>query len=224
MNRSRLAPLAVALAAALAAAGCGEAANEARQSAAEATQGVAEATAELSVASEAIAEAREKMRTENLPLGHVDGLPKAELTPQGDLLINGVAVPMTEAQRDAALAFRGEVLGIGEAGIAMGEKGMDMASDALAMAAKSMLGGDTAENEARMEARGKAMEAEGLKLCERVKGLAIAQSKLAEVLPEFAPYAKAMDVNADCNVSDTTESAEKQADDAAAEPADTVST
>ncbi|MGL6289611.1 MAG: hypothetical protein ACRC2H_02875 [Silanimonas sp.] len=227
MNRSRLTTLTIALALALGSTACSEAADEARQTASEATQGIAndasEAAAEGGVMAEAFAEAAEEMRTENLPLGSVEGLPKAELTPQGDLLIDGVAVPMNTAQREAALAYRGEVVAIGEAGMAMGQKGMDIAGDALALAAKSMLGGDTAENEARIEAKGKAMEVEGLALCERVESLAAAQSRLAELLPEFKPYAEAMNVEADCNEASTTTDAEQQAEDAA-KPTVTLST
>lgn len=208
MNATIRTPLAFALLLALAGTACTEVADGARQTAAEATQAAADATAKAAseggVMSEAFAEAREKMQTQNLPLGAVDGLPKAELTPQGDLLVDGVAVPMTPVQRDAALAFRGEMLAIGEAGMVMGEKGAAIASDALALAATGLFGGDTREGEARIEAKGKAMEADAMKLCERVAGLEAAQTRLADLLPAFAPYAKAMNLEADCNRADET--------------------
>lgn len=226
MNAFTRTPIAVALLLALMSTACTEAANEGRQTAGEATQAVADATAEVAAEggamSQAFAEAREKMQTENLPLSGGENLPKAELTPQGDLLIEGVAVPMTAEQRAAALGFRSEILAVGEAGMMMGEKGVDIAGDALAMAAKGIFGGDTRANEAAIEAKGKAMEAEATALCKRVAALDAAQKRLAVLLPAFEPYSKAMDIKADCNVAETTDDAEQQAEEAAAEA--TVST
>lgn len=224
MNALSRTPLALVLIAALSGVACSEEArNDARQATAEAKATVDDAVAQTGVVSEALAEAREKMKTENLPLGSADGLPKAELTPQGDVLINGVAVPMTPAQREAALAYRTEILAVADAGMVMGEKGVAIAGDALALAATGIFGGDTTEGEARIEAKGKAMEAEGLAMCQRVASLEIAQNRLAELLPAFQPYAKAMNVKADCNVADTSEDAEQQADEAASAPAATPS-
>lgn len=214
MTALRRSPLALVLLLSLVAAGCTE---EARQSAAEAKAAVAEATAEGGTIDRALDEAREKLNTENLSLGGVDGLPKAELTPQGDLLINGVAVPMTPAQREAALAYREQLLAVAESGMAMGKDGVAIAGDALALAAAGLLGADTTLREAGIEAKGKAMEAAALALCERVEGLDAAQSRFAELMPEFKPYVKAIDISADCNVAGTTDDAEVQAEEAAPE-------
>ena len=219
MNAFTRTPIAVALLVALMSTACTE---EARQTAAETKATVAEATAEGGTIDQAFAEAREKMQTENLTLSAGDASAKAELTPEGDVLINGVALPMTAEQRAAALAYRAELLAIGEAGMAMGREGMDIAGDALALAAKGVFGGDTSASEAAIEAKGKAMEAAGLALCERVQGLALAQERLSTLVPELKQYAKAIDIDADCNVADTTEDAEQQAEDSAVET--TVST
>ena len=224
MNRSRLTTLTIALALALGSTACSEAANEARQTAAEATQTIADATAETGAVSEALAEARKELHDGNLPLSGGEGVPKAELTPQGDVLINGVALPMTAAQREAALAYRTEILAVADAGMVMGEKGAGIAGDALALAATGLFGGDTTAGEARIEAKGKAMEAEALALCRRVVGLESAQNRLAELLPEFKPYAGAMNIEGDCNEASTTKDAEQQADEAATVPAATLST
>ena len=67
-----------------------------------------------------LADARRKLETDNLELGdnlhfsksgkrRADDdkvLPKAEITPQGDFLIDGPAIAMTAEQREAALAYR----------------------------------------------------------------------------------------------------------------------
>lgn len=221
MSRSIRAPIALAILLSLSATACTEAANEARQTAAEAAQTAADVTAEAAAEggaiSEAIAEAREKLRTENLPLGDVEGLPKAELTPQGDLLIDGKALALSSAQRDAVVAYRTEVLAVADAGMVLGEKGAGIAGDALALAAKSVFGGSTSEAEARIEAQGKAMEAEAQRLCQRVAELETAQARLVAVLPAFQPYAKAQNIDVDCNVEST-------ADDATSASNDNVST
>ena len=52
-----------------------------------------------SLADTVVDEVRQEMETENLPLQTVGDLPKAELTPDGVLLIDGVAVAMDPAQR-----------------------------------------------------------------------------------------------------------------------------
>lgn len=223
MNTLRRSTLVLALMLAVPIAGCSDdARSDANKAVDDAQAAVNEAAAEGGAMSQAFAEAREKLRTENLPLSAGDGVPKAELTPQGDLLINGVAVPVNAEQREAVLAFRSETLAVADAGMAMGEKGVEIAGDALALAAKGIFGGDTAEGEARIEAKGKAMETEALALCERVVALEAAQDRLASVLPAFKPYAKAIDVEADCNVADTAKDAEQQAEDAAAAPAETT--
>mgnify|MGYP002780850634 CR=1 FL=1 len=196
MNRLRSAPIALALLLAFSGTACTE---EARQSVSEARATVAEATAEGGTIDRAFAEARESMRTENLTLSASDATAKAELTPQGDLLINGVEVPLNAEQRAAALAYREELLAIGEAGMAIGREGMDIAGDALALAAAGLFGGDTTPGEAAIEAKGKALEAAGVAICERVHGLAAAQERLSALVPEIRPYTESIDVNVDCS-------------------------
>ncbi|HAI58492.1 MAG TPA: hypothetical protein DCM32_01245 [Xanthomonadaceae bacterium] len=216
----RSTPLALALLLAFAGTGCSE---EARQTAADAKATVAEATAEGGVVDRALAEARETMRAGNLTLGTTDALPKAELTPQGDLLINGVALPLNDEQRAAVLAYREELLAIGDAGISMGREGISIAGDALALAAAGILGGDTRTGEAAIEAKGKAMEAAGQALCERAKGLAATQDALSVLVPEIAPYLKSIDIQADCKVAGDGNEAEPPVE-APAPPTDTLST
>ena len=79
----------------------------------------------------AITEAREELRTKNISISdgvhinvnghefkHDDNLPKAEITPRGDLLIEGKPVPVTPAQRALLLEYRHEIIGVA-AGAAM---------------------------------------------------------------------------------------------------------
>ena len=61
-----------------------------------------------SLADNVVEEVRQEMETKNLPVGSGSGhdLPKAEVTPEGVLVIDGVAVAMDQKQRDVALAYR----------------------------------------------------------------------------------------------------------------------
>lgn len=120
-----------------------------------------------------------------------DARPLGEITPQGDLLINGAKVDVTAEQHAMLIAYRGQVLAIAEAGMAMGIAGADMGGKALGGVAGAIFGGEQAAKdfEARMEAEGKRLEAEGLKLCERLRPLRDQQQALAASLPAFAPYA-----------------------------------
>lgn len=153
----------------------------------------------------ALDEARKELHEGNLSLNgdidiningkklqhHANGLPKAELTPQGDLLIEGKPVPVDAAQRRQLLDYRAQILGIAEAGMAIGSQGADLAGKAVGGVFGVIFGGDEAEKdfEARMEAEGKKIEAEALKLCHRLPALLASQQTLSASIPAFKPYA-----------------------------------
>ena len=120
-----------------------------------------------------------------------DARPLAEITPQGDFLLDGAKVDVSAEQQAMLLAYRGQVLAIAEAGMAMGIAGADLGGKALGGVAGAIFGGEKAAKdfEARMEAQGKRLETEGLKLCERLRPLHAQQQALAASLPAFAPYA-----------------------------------
>lgn len=150
--------------------------------------------------------ARKELATQNISIsdglhininGHEinkkgDSLPEAEITPQGDLLIEGKAVSVTAAQRQELLAYRGRIIGIAEAGMAIGGKGADLAGEALGGVVGAIFGGKEGEKafEQRMEAQGKKIEAEAMKLCTQLPGLLASQQALAASLPAFKPYAR----------------------------------
>lgn len=154
----------------------------------------------------AINEAREELRTQNISISdgfniNVNGreihsndtnLPKAEITPQGDLLIEAKTVDVTPAQRQQLLTYRGQIIGIAEAGMAIGVKGADIAGEALSGVVGAIFGGKEAEQafEQRMEAQGRKIEAEAVKLCTQLPGLLSSQQVLAASLPAFKPYAR----------------------------------
>lgn len=154
---------------------------------------------------QALAEARKELHAGNLSInGDIDisingkrfgksdnGLPKAEISPQGDLLVDGKAVETSAAQRQQLLIYRNQVLGIADAGMAIGSQGADLAGKALGGVFGAIFGGEQGQKdfEARMEAEGRKIEAEALKLCAQLPPLLASQQALAASLPAFKPYA-----------------------------------
>jgi hypothetical protein len=83
---------------------------------------------------------REEMATKNLDIGQgSDSLPRAELSPEGDLLIDGKAISLTAAQRKLLLDYRGQLAGVAEAGAEVGIQGAAIATAAMKEAAKAAL-------------------------------------------------------------------------------------
>ena len=154
---------------------------------------------------EALAHARKELREGNISLNgdlaiDVNGhrvrrpdaaLPKAEITPQGDLLVDGKPVAIDAAQRRQLLDYRQHVIALAEAGMAIGGKGADIAGEAVSGALSAAFGGEQARQdfERRMQAKGAAIEAEARKLCVQLPPLLALQQSLASSLPAFKPYA-----------------------------------
>lgn len=134
-------------------------------------------------------EARQELAKGNITLSR-DGSVEAEITPQGDLLIDGKAVAIDEAQRTLLLEYRGQIVTIAEAGIGIGIEGADLAGKAVGEALKGVLTGNTDQIEQKIEAEAKGVEQAATKLCERLPALLDAQNRLAAALPAFQPYAK----------------------------------
>jgi hypothetical protein len=154
----------------------------------------ARTTALGSIVKRATDEAREKLATENISLSRDwkngrTGLAKAEITPQGDLVIAGETIAIDEAQRALLLEHRAHLIAIAEAGIAVGVQGADLGAKAASMAIKSVLSGNTEQLERDIEAEAGKIEAEAMKICELLPALMASQQALAAAVPELAPYA-----------------------------------
>lgn len=176
MNRFALrAPLALLAAALLAA--CG---------------GAPEASKDVlsGLADEVAADIREELATENMNLsqGHAN-LPDAELSPQGELIIDGKTVPLDPKQRALALAYRERLAHVAESGARVGLEGAALAGTAMKEAAKAALSGDDVDVEARILSEADAVRTSAKALCEHLPALYAAQQELAAAVPEFAPYA-----------------------------------
>lgn len=149
----------------------------------------------------AMDKARAEMASGNLTLGRGGGIsingsrigegdqPKAEITPQGDFLVEGRAIAVNDRQRALLLEYRKQVLGIAEAGMSMGTKGADLAGNAIKEAIGGILSGESQQIEQRIEAKAKKLETEAKEICTQLDPLLATQAKLAAGLPEFKPYA-----------------------------------
>jgi hypothetical protein len=118
-----------------------------------------------------------------------DGRQKAEITPGGDLLIEGKAVDITPAQRALLLQYRQRIIAIAEAGMAVGVKGADLAGKALAETFSGLMHGDADAAGKRIEAEGEKLKADAHRICAQLPGMLQTQQQLAASLPAFKPYA-----------------------------------
>lgn len=156
------------------------------------TAGTEEAptTALGKVVDEATQEARAKLASEPISVSNNnESLPKAEIAPNGDLLIEGKAVPVDDAQRALLLEHRKNLVAIAEAGMAIGVRGADLGMKAAGEALKGIFSGNTDEIEQRIEAEAEKIKADAAVLCNRLPAMLDSQDKLAAALPEFKPYA-----------------------------------
>lgn len=155
-----------------------------------------------------IAKAERKLETENIPVGDgiriggiggIEGIgrrtagdaPRAEITPDGALLIDGEEVPASAEQRALVQAYRSELVGVAKAGMAVGAEGADVAGTALTGIGQALFGGEEGRKayEESIKAETARIEAEAQKLCALLPSLYESQQALAAAMPEFAPYA-----------------------------------
>jgi hypothetical protein len=196
---------AFALALLLPLAGCGrsEPADSSAHGAAQAAKEIQEQTSPSMISAEihkGMEQAKRELATKDIDIDHIhaghgqhddgDSLPKAAITPQGDLLIAGKAVTATPEQHTLLLDYRQQVIGIAEAGMDIGEHGANLGTQA---AKEAILGALTGKSEKEIEARIKPQTEQikiaALKLCRKLPDLLASQQKLAAVMPEFRPYA-----------------------------------
>ena len=91
------------------------------------------------------AEVDQALATENISISDDNDRTEAEITPQGDLMIDGRKVEVTPAQRALLLDYRGQVAGIAKAGAAIGMQGASLASKAVGQALAGAFSGNSEE-------------------------------------------------------------------------------
>ena len=113
----------------------------------------------------------------------------AEITPDGDLLIDGKPVEVDANEREMLLAYRQQITDVALAGAKIGVQGAELATTAMGEAFRGILSGNTEEMEARIEAEAAKIEAQVVVLCDRLQPLLETQQALAASIPELEPYA-----------------------------------
>jgi len=148
---------------------------------------------------DAMQEARQELVTKNIDVNsiHIGGgglregaRSKAQITPQGDLLIDGKKVAATPEQHAMLLDYRGQIVGIAEAGMEIGTQGADLGVSAAAEALRGAFSGKSdKEIEAAIKPQTDKIRAAAVQLCKRLPALRSAQQQLAAAMPAFKPYA-----------------------------------
>ncbi|MEP6908004.1 MAG: hypothetical protein ABI858_08510 [Pseudoxanthomonas sp.] len=120
-----------------------------------------------------------------------DSLPAAQITPKGDLLINGEAVAINNQQRLQLLDYRGQVLELARIGIDGGEKAAMAALDATDVSLFSLIvGGLSGSLERRVESSVKQHVVPLVRqICRRLPQVLESQQRLSTSLAQFRPYA-----------------------------------
>lgn len=148
----------------------------------------------------AMQEAKRELASRNIDLNSVhvggsrgnddDSRAKAEITPQGELLIAGEKVAATPAQHALLMDYRKQIVGIAEAGMDIGAQGADLGLNA---AKEAMWGAFTGKDEKEIETAIKPqtdrIQAAAATLCQQLPSLLSTQQELAAAMPEFRPYA-----------------------------------
>ena len=178
-------------------------------SSSDATQAVKEAqqqTSSSTIAAEVrkgMAQAKQELLTQNIDVGsvHVNGkgrhdgddsskLPKAVITPQGNLVIDGKPVDATPEQHTMLVDYRQQIIGIAESGMDIGASGADLGVNAAREAILGALAGKSDKQiEASIKPQTDKIQAAALRLCRKLPDLLVSQQNLAAAVPEFRPYA-----------------------------------
>jgi len=137
---------------------------------------------------EATDKARKEITQGNISISNGKS-PKAEISPQGDLLIDGKAVAVDARQRALLLDYRKQVESLASAGMEIGVAGANLGVKAAGEAIKGMFSGDTQGIEARVNEEAKKIEDQAQQLCGLLPGMMARQQALAAALPAFQPYA-----------------------------------
>lgn len=141
---------------------------------------------------DAMVEARQEIEKGNISIGNhkAAGLPKAEITPAGELLIGGKPVAVDEAQRALLLEYRRHVAAVAGQGMEIGAQGAEIAATAVGEAFKGLFSGKSGKDiEKTVEAEAARIREAALELCRHLPAMLESQQKLAAALPEFRPYA-----------------------------------
>lgn len=149
-----------------------------------------------------INKAKQELLTQDIDVGNVhindngghdsddNKLPKAVITPQGNLVIAGTPVDATPEQHVMLVNYRQQIIDIAEAGMDIGASGAALGASAAKQAIwGAFTGKDDKEIEASIKPQTDQIEAAAKRLCQRLPDMLASQQKLAAAMPAFKPYA-----------------------------------
>lgn len=148
----------------------------------EATGGVGETV------KNAMDDARKDIAQGNIKIS-ADKQPRAEITPDGRLLIAGKEIAANDIQRRHLQDYRGHVVAIAMDGMDVGLAGAKLGASAAGEALKGIFSGDSEGVEKRINAEAEKIEAQAKRICDRLPAMLASQQALARELPAFKPYA-----------------------------------
>lgn len=150
---------------------------------------VAEATSAVGqTVKEAMDDARKDIAQGNIKIS-ADQQPRAEITPDGRLLIAGKEVAANDTQRRHLQEYRGHVVAVAMAGMDVGLAGAKLGANAAGEALKGIFSGDSEGVEKRINAEAAKIEVQAKRICDRLPAMLASQQALARELPAFKPYA-----------------------------------
>lgn len=154
----------------------------------EAERAMSEAAAEMGAVESRV---REELATGNIDFGGGDNAKggNPEITPEGDLLIDGKQVEVDAEERALLLAYREQISEVATAGARIGVQGASLATTAMREAFQGVLSGDTSGMESRIEAEAEKIRAQVEVLCGNLGPLLETEQSLAASIPELEPYA-----------------------------------
>lgn len=132
--------------------------------------------------------ARDKMAKGNIDISDAQNN-KAEITPEGDFLINGKAVTIDAQQRALLLDYRKHVETLAGAGMDIGVAGAQLGVKAAGEALKGVFSGNTNDIQSKVDAEADKIREQAQTLCKLLPEMMAKQQALAAVLPAFKPYA-----------------------------------
>lgn len=140
---------------------------------------------------EAAREVREAMAGRNIELAGQGEATHAEITPAGELLVDGRPVATDARQRQLLLAYREHIIGMAETGAAFGQVGVRSSAGMIGDAVTTLLTtGDTEKMQERMQADAMAIAEQARDtLCARMPAMLETQQQLAAAVPGFRPFA-----------------------------------
>ncbi|MBH1659981.1 hypothetical protein I5U80_03420 [Stenotrophomonas maltophilia] len=136
----------------------------------------------------AMDDARKDIAQGNIKIS-ADKQPRAEITPDGRLLIAGKEVTVSDTQRRHLQDYRGHVVAIAMDGMDVGLAGAKLGANAAGEALKGIFSGDSEGVEKRINAEAAKIETQAKRICERLPAMLASQQALARELPAFKPYA-----------------------------------